>query len=459
MTTEALAKAVVALRFDDLPAATRRNARQCFLDWLACCVIGSAQPPAKIMRDVLAADGGTGRAATVFCAKPYRAAESVAALANGAASHALDMDDLHNTSIIHLGTVVIPAAVAVAERQGVGGKALIEAIVAGYEVAARVGEAVNPESYFFWHTTATAGTFGAAAAVAKLLGLDAGKTVACLGSAGSQAAGLWEFLVDGAMSKTLHAGKAAQNGILSGYLARAGFTAATKILEGEKGFCRAMLSAPHLEKLTEGLGEGFKIDTNGFKAYTCCRHTHAANNAAIDLKSEHRLDPARVTSVVVKTNQVARDLVDNPTPQTVYGHKFSMQYCVAAALLWDRVGLDEFLPEATANPAARRLMGTVKVVVDPALHEEFVRDPTKWAAEVIIETADGGRFAKTVPYPKGDPMNPLTYAETEAKFRRVAGQILAAREVERLLVLSATLDSVPDLAAALAFLSDATVAA
>lgn len=214
-----------------------------------------------------------------------------AALANGAFSHALDMDDLHNASIIHLGTVVVPAALAVAEQIGASGKQLITAIAAGYEIGARVGEAVNPDSYFFWHTTGTAGTFGAAAAAAKLLTLDAEQTAHCLGSAGSQAAGLWEFLQEGAMSKTLHAGKAAFNGIFAAFLAKEGFTGATKILEGEKGFCLAMTSKAKLNKLTEGLGQGkYKIDENAFKPYAACKHCHASINAVQLIGRDYNLD-------------------------------------------------------------------------------------------------------------------------------------------------------------------------
>ncbi len=453
MSTEALAKFVAGLRYADLPEATRAHARQFCLDWLACCIRGSGEPAARIVRQVQAAERPAARAATVLCAQPYRTSAAAAALANGAASHALDMDDLHNASILHLGTVVMPAALAVAERIGASGEALIAAIVAGCEAAARVGEAVNPESYFFWHTTGTAGTFGAAAAAASLLGLDAERTVACFGSAGTQAAGLWEFLTDGAMSKTLHAGKAAQNGILAADLAAAGFTAARRILEGEKGFCRAMSAAPHFEKLSEGLGAGYRIDTNGYKAYTCCRHCHPAIEAAIRLRDAHRLAPEAIRAVTVRTYRAARDLVDNPAPATPYGHKFSLQYCVAHALREGRVGLEAFTAEATADAATRRLMGRVSVVLDDAIDAEFRRDPMKWAAEVELETADGRRLSDYVPYPKGDPENPLVYAETEAKFRAVASPLLPPGQGERLLAVIAGLDRVADVADAFAFLT------
>ncbi|WP_337995423.1 MmgE/PrpD family protein [Oleispirillum naphthae] len=453
MTTEALARAVASLRYEDLPQTTRQNAKQCFLDWLACCICGAPQPAAEILRREIAREGGGAPAATVFSAAPFRASALNAALLNGAASHALDMDDLHNASIIHLGTVVAPAALAVAERDRLSGRELIAAIVAGYEAGARVGEAVNPGSYFFWHTTGTAGTFGAAAAAARLLKLDAAATVSCFGSAGTQAAGLWEFLIDGAMSKSLHAGKAAMNGILAADLAKAGFTAARQILEGEKGFCRAMTAEPDLAKLTEGLGERYEIDENGFKAYTCCRHCHAAINAAQILRIEEEISPADVAAITVKTNRVAAALVDNPAPKTAYGHKFSLQYCTAAAVTHGRVGLAEFSEAAVAEPETRRLMAATQVVVDAALDAEYARDPKKWSAEVAIETRGGKRFSRFVPYPKGDPQNPLSYAETEEKFRGVATPVLGGERTARLLAVCAGLERVPDIAAAFAFLT------
>jgi len=266
------------------------------------------------MQKIIDKQSGKGQS-TVLSAKPWRTSAINAALINGAFTHALDMDDLHNASIIHLGTVVVPAALAVAEHIGASGTQLITAIVAGYEVAARIGEEVNPDSYFYWHTTGTAGTFGAAAAAAKLLRLTPEQTAHCFGSAGSQAAGLWEFLASGGMSKTLHAGKAAANGVLAALLAQEGFTGATTILAGTKGFCYAMTARPKLSKLTENLGTGhYKIEENSFKPYACCKYCHPAINAALILCYQHSIRPHQVKSITIKTNSVADNLVNNPSP-------------------------------------------------------------------------------------------------------------------------------------------------
>src|SRR5699024_5076985 len=212
-----------------------------------------------------------------------------AALVNGAASHIVELDDIHKGSIIHAATVVIPAAIAVAEWKKLTGKDLITAVVIGYEVCYRIGEAVTPSHYYYWHNTATCGTFGAAAAVSKLLELNEEQIIHTLGSAGTQAAGLWEFIEDGTMSKQLHPGKAAMNGVISGLLAQKGFTGASKILEGDRGFFQAMSEDSDESKVTDNLGKQFKIMENGFKIHASCRHTHHAMDLMIDLKKERNL--------------------------------------------------------------------------------------------------------------------------------------------------------------------------
>lgn len=453
METRALAQFVADLKYEMLPTSTRQMAKQCILDALGCSIRGSIEPPGMIMQQVIGCQGGKAEA-TVLCAKPLRTTSFNAALANGAFNHALDMDDLHNASIIHLGTVVVPAALAVAEQIGATGEELIMAVVAGYEVGARVGEAVNPDSYFFWHTTGTAGTFGAAAAVAKLLRLTADQTAHCFGSAGTQAAGLWEFLQSGGMSKTLHAGKAAANGILSGLLAQADFTGATTILEGPKGFCHAMTSQAKLNKLTDNLGSGtYKIDENSFKPYACCKHCHATINAVQVLRNQYHIEPSQVKAIAIKTNSVADNLVNNPAPQNTYGSKFSLQYCAAAAVRYGKVGVEEFNAAAAQDAELRRLMQEVTVEVDPSLEAEYRRNPDKWSAVVEIATDSGDTYKQFIAYPKGDPQNPVSYAETEDKFRSLACNVYSPEEIANLLTLIANLETNNNFSRAFTFLT------
>ncbi|MGL5513572.1 MAG: MmgE/PrpD family protein, partial [Sporomusa sp.] len=289
----------------------------------------------------------------------------------------------------------------------------------------------------------TAGTFGAAAAAAKLLELSAEQTVHCLGSAGTQAAGLWEFLQEGAMSKTLHAGKAAFNSILAAILAKEGFTGASKILEGEKGFCRAMTSDAKLHKLTDGLGNGtYKIDENSFKPYACCRHCHPAINAIQLLRSEYSLEPQQVKSICIKTNSVADKLVNNPMPQNAYGSKFSIQYCVSAALFFGKVGLEEFTPKNVQDEQIRQLMKLVTVEVDPHLEAEFEKHPEKWSVHVLVDTIDGKQYQQFIDFPKGDSQNPVSYEELEDKFRSLVSGVYSQERIDSLLGVVKDLDKV-----------------
>lgn len=452
MSTKQLAQFTSGLNYTHLSQTTQESAKKCILDWLACCIRGSQELPSEILQNWVRSIGGYPQS-TIFSRQPWQAPPALAALANGAASHSLDNDDLHNASIIHLGTVVVPTALAVAEQIGSSGSDLICSIVAGYEIGARVGEAVNPDSYSFWHTTGTAGTFGAAAAAAKLLNLDANKTVQCFGSAGTQAAGLWEFLRDGAMSKTLHAGKAAMNGILAAQLAHHGFTGAQQILEGPKGFCFAMTPNADLTKLTEQLSyEHFKIDDNSFKPYACCKHCHAAINAVLCLCDQHKLAYNDICSIQVKTNAVADNLVNNPSPENEYGCKFSLQYCVAAASRYHQVSVDEFSPNKAADKELRRIMKNVTVTIDPQLDTEYRRNPQKWSADVLITALSGDTYRKFIKYPKGDPQNPFTYQEAEHKFWTLTQGIYPPATVERLISLIANLEKLDSLTTALAFL-------
>src|SRR3990172_1784867 len=239
--TRCLAEVLAAPRHADLPAEVREATSRSILDWLGSVLAGSAERPARLAQRVVARLGVSDEA-TVFGAG--RASAALAALANGVSSHILELDDIHKGSTVHGAAPIIPAALAVAEREHRSGRDFLAAVAVGYEAALRIGEAGNPSHYRYWHPTGTAGTFGAAAAAGSLLALTADELVEALGSAGTQAAGLWEFNADGAMSKHLHPGKAAFNGVLSADLARAGFTGARRILEGERGFFQAM-SARH----------------------------------------------------------------------------------------------------------------------------------------------------------------------------------------------------------------------
>lgn len=448
MTTRRLAEFIVNLHYEDLAPMTVAKAKQCILDWLGVCIRGSQEKPIKILREVLLGET-TGGEVSIFAGAGQKTTALTAAFCNGAASHALDFDDLHNPSIIHLATVVIPPSFALAQAEHKTGKELLTAVVAGYEIGARVGEAVIPESYFYWHTTGTAGTFGAAAAAAKLLDLDSEASCQCLGSAGTQAAGLWEFLKEGAMSKTLHAGKSSYAGVLSAYLAQKGFSGATKIIEGEKGFCRAMSAAPHFSKLTEGLGDSYKIDDNSFKPYACCKHSHAALYALETFVRGHELTAREIESVEIYVNNITDFLINNPNPQNSYGCKFSLQYCAAGMLKYGKMRVEEFADEIINDKDVRKLMKKITVIKDDAMEAIHAEDSSKLASRVVVNCYDGRIMELRVDYPKGDPPNPMSWEDTVEKFINLVVPVYGELVAQRLVQLIAALDEVEDFAVAI----------
>ncbi|MGH9578939.1 MAG: MmgE/PrpD family protein, partial [Terriglobales bacterium] len=338
--TRRLAEAMAAARYGDLPPNVLADTRRAILDWLGSALAGSIETPARLAQQIVARLGASNDA-TVFSAP--RSSAAGAALANGVASHILELDDVHRGSTLHGAAPIIPAAFAVAEREHADGQGFILAVALGYEAALRIGEAVNPDHYRFWHPTGTAATFGAAVAAGSLLGLDAKQMLDAFGTAGTQAAGLWEFNTDGAMSKHLHPGKAAFNGVLAADLAAAGFTGATRILEGERGFFRATARSFDATRITDGLGQRWKITENCYKMHSCCGHTHSAIDVALDLR--RRAHAADIRSIDIATYGPGFEVVKEPNPRSPYGAKFSIAYCVAAALIDGRVGLEQFTPD------------------------------------------------------------------------------------------------------------------
>ncbi|KKM09168.1 2-methylcitrate dehydratase [Clostridiales bacterium PH28_bin88] len=438
--TGKVAEYVVSTGYDLLEAPVVEMAKDSFMDWLGSALAGSSQPAGMIMLGVAEELGGNPQATLVPTGRKTSATN--AALVNGGISHIVELDDVHKASILHPGAPVIPAALAAAELVGAGGKDLLLAIVLGYDVAIRIGEAVTPAHYYYWHTTATCGTFGAAAAAGKLLGLGEGAMVHALGSAGTQAAGLWEFLADGAMSKHLHPGKSAMNGLLSALLARKGFTGASRILEGERGFFKATAAAYDEGKVTRDLGERFKVMENCFKIHASCRHTHHAIDVVLELVGRNDLRFSQIESIRVGTYQIALNIAGNHQPGTVYAAKFSLPFCVSLAAKHQKAGLYQFTEEALHDPEIRGLMSRVELSVDPELEARY---PDQWPARVDIRTRDGKTYSAETAYPKGDPENPVSHAELQEKFRELASPRLGVSRVAGLLDVMERLEYVADM--------------
>lgn len=406
-----IAEYVVRTKYEDLPDEVVEFTKYCILDYFASAIAGANEAPIQMLKELIEEQGGDEQASLITGGKT---SATQAALLNGAASHIVELDDIHKGSIIHAATVVIPAALALAEWKNRSGKDLILAIVLGYEICYRIGEAVSPSHYYYWHNTATCGTFGAAIAAGKLLNLSEDQIVHALGSAGTQAAGLWEFIEDGAMSKQLHPGKAAMNGVYSALLAQKGFTGASKILEGKRGFFEAMSENYNVNKVTNGLGEAFKITENSFKVHASCRHTHPVMDLAIDLMEQEPFDYHKIEKVRVKTYQVALDITDSPNPQSIYAAKFSIQFCTALALLRKTGALDDFNAQTLHDAGIREFMKKIEVMTEPAINQQY---PQQWGAKLEVALSDGTIIAKETSFPKGDPENPLTGQEFVQKFK------------------------------------------
>lgn len=448
--TRQLAEVLSATTYADLPLETRQDTYRAILDWLGSVLAGAVEAPARLAQQVVARFGAS-KEATVFGAG--RASAAAAALANGVASHILELDDIHKKSTVHGAAPIIPAAFAVAEREHADGRAFMTAVTMGYEAAFRIGEAVNPSHYRYWHPTGTVATFGAAMAAGSLLKLSADKMVDALGTAGTQAAGLWEFNSDGSMSKHLHPGKAAFNGVLSADLARAGFTGARRILEGDRGFFRAFSTEHDPTRMTDKLGTIWKIGENGYKLHSCCGHTHSAIDVALELRSQQHWTSddvmTRVVAIRVETYGPGYEIVKESTPRSSYQAKFSMAYCVAVALLEGQVGLDQFAPErfvpdGVRDPAISALLQRTRVTVVDDLTRMY---PAAWPARVTLTLRDRSVVCSASDFPRGHPENPVSTCQLEEKLLAVVGSRVGRDPAENALRAMRELEGCRDMAA------------
>lgn len=411
--TRTLASFASGIRFEHLPPEVVHQAGRFLLDALGCAIAAWAEDRNKAEKARLLVEdfGARGRASVIGGGYSH---PGLAALANGILINAADNDDTHKRALAHIGSVVVPAALAVVEDRGGDGRALIEAMVAGYEVAARVGMAVMPTHYRFWHSTATNGTFGAAAAAARALGLDAAQMTATLGFAGTQAAGLNTFFESGDDTKSLHPGKAGLNGVLSAKLAALGVTSPPDILGHPKGYLAAYSLEAKPEALTDGLGERWAILDNGFKFYPSILASHSPIGASLDIAARHRPDPALIAKVEVNTYATVKSHFSSKAVETSMAARLSVPYCVAIALTDGEVTQKQFAAARFQDPGVRRLLDKVEIIADPELTPLY---PEKFPARVTVTMLDGQIHRGEFFYPKGDPNNPLSDAELETKFR------------------------------------------
>lgn len=435
MLLDKIADYAVREQSSPLPSNVVHHARRAVIDWYAALLPGSVVTPATLLEQALAEDLDRGRAQL---ASGRRATLRAAALINGAASHAVEFDDIYRDAGYHPGSPTISAALAAAQAHGASGERFLRGVIVGYEVSTRLGEAVMPSHYRYWHTTGTVGSFGAAAAVATILGCTREQFMHALATVGTFAAGLQQAFRSEAMSKPLHGGHAADAGALAAMAAAKGVTGALDILEGEVGFGAAMSRDPDWSKATRGLGQDYHIVRMTFKNHGCCGHTFPAIDGALVLKERHQIKYRDIRRIRIATYQAGLDIIDNAAPEGDYQAKFSLQYVVAHALVHGSVRLNAFRPERLGDGEVRALMQKIECVADTELSKGY---PTQRAAQVEIEMNDGRKYAHFQPTRKGDPEMPLTDAELNDKFMELAVPVIGESPAHALLAQLWALDT------------------
>jgi 2-methylcitrate dehydratase PrpD len=407
------------LELGQVPGPVVAHAKLLLLDTLGAALAGVDTDEGRAVIEAAGAAGGETGPATIW-GTTHRTSRAAAALVNGTTAHAQELDDFGGCD--HSGAVVVPAVLAAAEGEGIAGCRVLEAIIVGYDVALRVLEATGgyrAHNGRGWHSTGTCGSFGAAAAAAKVLGLDRERATWALGLAGSYTGGLWAFIADGAMAKRYHPGRAAETGVLAACLARAGFTGPGRIFEAEWGGFLGTYAGDSAapDRLTAGLGQEFKILRSGVKPYASCRGAHAVLDVVLDLRRREALTADDVAAVRIRCTEADRLMLGEPEPRTRLAAQMSLPYSVAVAWVTGRAFLEEYEERAREDPRVRALMRRVRLEPDPALAEG--EEP-----HVTVEMRDGRRFSGHVAIARGAPENPLSRDEVVAKYEALAARAL-----------------------------------
>lgn len=437
--TEVFAGHATEFRQARLDDDVLHHAKRAVIDWYAALFPGLSVAPMPQLRALLADDLDRGRARLPDgrCAAPR-----AAALLNGTAAHAAEVDDSFREAMYHPGAATVAAALAIAQDGRASGLDFLRGVVLGYEVSTRIGVVMGRPHYRHWHNTGTVGTFGAASAAAGLLGLQGESFAHALATAATFAAGLQQAFRMDSMSKPLHAGRAAESGVLAAQLAARGVTGSLDVLDGDAGFGRAMGDGPDWSKVGDTLGRDFHITRLTFKNHVGCGHTFAAIDGALELVRRHGLRASDIRHVHVATYGPALDIACYEDPRTENEARFSLRFVVATALVHGSVRLTAYTPERLADADTRAMMARITAVVDPQLDAAF---PGRRSARVEIETADGRRHAWLQPDRKGDPELPLSDAELEDKFLELASPVIGAGRAQGLLQRLWGLDRAGDL--------------
>lgn len=433
--TEKLASFSSNLRFESLPEEVIGQGKRCLLDTVGAMLAGSR----------LSLSGQAGRrfaermeekGTSVVAGSSLRRSPMTAALVNGMASHALELDDGSKHATYHPGASIISASLALGEAEGLTGKGLLEAITAGYEVSLRIGTAINPGHYLKgFHPTGTIASFGTTAASAKILGLSEEQTVNAFGLAGSLASGINQYEIDGSVSKHIHPGNAARNGILSAMLAREGMTGPAEILEGRLGFFHCFADKVDPAIVDRDLGKDWHFLRIYFKPWCSCRYVHYAIEAVEKDLEQHPFPPSEIESILVRTHRNAKQGSDIPDYRTPLHARLSIQYGIASILVRGKAGLQEYEEENIHDPEVQQISDLVRIEVDEEIQKLY---PNPRSMIVEIRDKKGNSASTRIDHAKGDPENPMTNEELYEKFRDVTGTVIPRNRAEE--ILSAAMD-------------------
>ncbi len=405
------------------------------LNWLGCAIGGVEHEASRHALSLALSFSGPPVATVV--GTPHRVDAFHAAWVNGVSSHVFDFDDTHLRTVIHPSPPIAPALLALAEHQTVTGPAFVHAFVLGVDVACRIGNAVCPAHYNVgWHSTSTAGVFGAAAAVGKLLGLNETPMCWALGLTGTKTSGLRENL--NTMGKFLHPGHAARDGMTAAFLAKKGFTASERILEAPRGFAHVLSAERDLNELTSDLGQRFEILINTYKPYPCGVVLHPAIDGCLQLVQEQRLSSGDIVSVDLKVNFLVLEVTGKRHPKIGVDGKFSIYHCIAVSFIDGRVEEAQFTDSRVVDPQVVALSDLVKATVDPAMPAD--------AVHMEVTLRDGRRLVKHVAHASGSLKRPLSNARLDEKFRRLCAAHMKPEQIETLINLCRTLPELPDVA-------------
>jgi 2-methylcitrate dehydratase PrpD len=448
--TARLARYAATLHESDIPAAVTARAKALVLDFLGSAVRARAEADSTpVLLAALARLGLTDPGPATVMADPHGYRPSIAALLNGALGHSLDFDDTHAASSLHASAPVVPAAFAAGEMTGASGATVLAGVVAGYEVACRLGLALDPTAHYArgFHPTATAGTFGAAAAAGRVLGLSPEEMESAFGTAASQASGSLQFLMNGAWNKRFQVGAAAQNGLTAAVLAQSGFRGASEAIEGRHGFLRGYSDDADPARAVASLGQSWETMQIGVKPYPSCRYTHAALDGILTLAAEHRLAAGDVTAVAIGLHRNGITLTADPIeakrhPRTIVDGQFSMFFTAAVALDQGSFGWDDY--RRLGEPEIDALCDRIIVAEDARVGAGASHPFGAW---VRLATR-AGTLERLVPDPSGEPDSFPDEAAGRKKFLTLAEPVLGTAAAD-LANAIAVLERAPDLASAL----------